>query len=173
MKGTEALKAILEQKREKKTEKKPWGTYFFGTEVFNFTLWPHLDQSLATAAIIRGQSLRVLVRALVVITTVKVCSLPTFHLLSCQMLPPLPRTVAVKGPVCKIFKEARLTALNQVSFKKKKNGGTRWQWTKSKTLIALHIFWYWIYIPQPRTEYQITFIVERVYTFINVLKCSI
>lgn len=90
MKGTQSFKAIREQKKgEKKT---PSGTYFFGSKVFNFTSSPHLDQSLPTAAIIRGQSLCVFALALVVITTVKVCSLPAFHLLSCQELLQLPRT---------------------------------------------------------------------------------
>lgn len=89
MKDTQSFKAIREQK---KGEKNPVRYIFFGSKVFNFTSSPHLDQSLPTAAIIRGQSLCVFALALVVITTVKVCSLPTFHLLSCQELMRLPRT---------------------------------------------------------------------------------
>lgn len=98
MKGTEALRAVPGTKKGKKKIH-----FFFGSEVFNFTSWPHLDQSLPTAAIIRGQSLRVFARALVVIATVKVHRLPTFHPRPCQEPPWFPRTAAVKGPVCKLF----------------------------------------------------------------------
>lgn len=104
MKGVEAFKAAEEQNKGKK--KKLWVHIFFGSKVFNFASWLHLDQSLPTAAIIRGQSLHVFVRAPVVITSVKVCSLPTFISFAAKKLPLLPGTEAVKEPVCKNFEES-------------------------------------------------------------------